>query len=463
MTRQRTLLASFAFGAAMLSPILGLASTVFDRDMAFGTQGTTDVWFDAGQQFKDSALSLLRRDDGDIDVIARVQIATTDRYGVGLQRVTPGGARVGTKQVISVLPLTSVNDATRTQDGKILVLGTRVYDAHPTIQVVVLLRINADYSLDTTFDGVGWRAYDIVDDGVQRNAFPEKLVSLPSGDIVVIGYGSTNNNTLYWSLKMVLAHNGALWRSCSADTSVRYTSIASAASTLAGSADDVLIAEREISTGKLNLSLESMDSGSCFATNGIITVNVPSWCPDPLTSSVTNIDGVLLRTNDASSATASFLFATGTRQSVSTARAALFDVDVTASAGPWLQGASCGLGDVVTKSLAQSDDRQQVFLNGWRCRSCINGEIDDASAVVKRIGSNFLPYPVPLPFQGVPGYKKRTFISHADTYKTPLIATPGLADSFVLAGTRTLSNGTDEDVVLTRHGLVPALFENGFD
>ena len=44
-----------------------------------------------------------------------------------------------------------------------------------------------------------------------------------------------------------------------------------------------------------------------------------------------------------------------------------------------------------------------------------------------------------------------------------MIATPGQLDSFVLGGTRTLTNGTDDDVVLSRHRLLPAMFENGFD
>lgn len=456
-----TLFASLAFGAATLFPMLSLAGTVFDRDAAFGNQGTADVWFDAGQQNKDAGRALLRRADGDIDVIAQVQIATTDRYGVGLQRMTPGGTRVGITQVIATPQLSAVVDAVRTQDGKIVVLGRRPSDANPSNQSVVVMRLDAGYVLDPTFDGIGWRSYDIVDSGIPRSAFPRALVSLASGDIVVIGDAYANSTT--WSLKLVLAQNGSVRRSCSADTSLEYTSLATAALTVAGSADDVLLALRQRSTGALKLSVESADSGSCGASNGQITIDVPTLCPHSGAPTSASVNGTLLRTDDASTASASYLLATGTDPPFDEVRAAVIDINVTASGGPSVQWASCGLGDISTTRLAQSDNRQQVFLTGWRCAGCVNGITDTAAAVLKRSGSSFLAYPVPLPFQGVPGFQRQTSYFDAGTYRTAVIATPGLADSFVLAGTRTLGSGPDDDVVTTRHGLVPAMFENGFE
>jgi len=445
--------------AILAAPAPVCANSVFDRDMSFGDQGRADVWFDAGQQNQDTARMLLRRPDGDIDVVAQIQTAVAGKYGVGLQRVTPAGVKVGAPRIVANVALIYVSDAVRASNGKIVVLGARVSDADNTKVAVVVMRFNADYSDDTGFDGIGWRSYDIVDSGIQRSASPLSIASLASGDIFVVGEASTD---VTWGLKLVLAENGSVRRSCSADNTLRYSSVAVAASTRAGSADDAVLAANQGLSVNL-LMHDSADNPSCIASGAQISVDVASMCPHPGNPAPNQVDPILLRGNDASSSTASFLVATGTRVQGSSARAAVIDVDLDAAAALQTRSASCGLGPVATTRIAQSDDRQHVFLTGWRCRDCGNGNVDNATAALKRNGSALIAYPAPLPFNGVPGFQRLTSFFAISLDRMPVLATPGQSASFVLAGTRTLTNGTDDDVVLTRHALVAAMFENGLE
>lgn len=461
LIRLRRLLLSLAICIAPFMPMHAHAGPAYDRDMTFGVaNGATDVWFDAGQQNGDRVRALLRRSDGDFDVIAEVQTSVAGKFGVGLQRMTPSGNKVGAARVVSTPAFDFVADAVRTQDGKIVVVGTRFSDADPAKTALVVMRLDALYVEDPTFDGIGWRSYDIVDSGVQRSAYPRGVASLASGDIVVIGKAVANNTT--WNLKLVVAQNGSVRKSCSADSTVEYTSVVAAASSLAGSADDMLLAAREVATYDIQLLHDSADNTSCTPNGAQIMVDVPALCPHSGAGRVLMIRPALLRSNDTATPTSSFLVATGT-QMYQSARAALIDVDLTATGSISVQGVSCGLGDINPTSLAQTDNRQSVFLTGWRCEGCGNGDATSASAVLKRNGNTFIRYPVPLPFLGVPGYLRITSYVEIDVTKTPVIATPGQIDSFVLGGTRTLINSTDNDVVLIRHRLLPAMFESGFE
>ncbi len=163
-------------------------------DTTFDGNGKLILRFDPGN-FPDVATGVAIQSDGKIVLGGTVRTATSVGTDVGVVRLNTNGTFDTTfdgdgKQTIPYLGDDAANALALQPDGKIVLGG--VTNAHVADSDMLLARVNADGTLDSSFNsGTRRYAFDL------GGAFTDKLLGLaldPSGRVVAVGSASTASN-----------------------------------------------------------------------------------------------------------------------------------------------------------------------------------------------------------------------------------------------------------------------------
>lgn len=147
--------------------------------------GTLDTNFNVGTGLNHWAYTLAVQPDGKVLVGGEFNTYNGDSTGC-LVRLEPDGSRDTTFQSFGAIPSGYVSRLALQSDGKILVGGSHLFSNHSTYSNNhILLRLNADGSLDTTFS-----AYSFT-----LNGQIDCILVLPDDKIVAAGWFTSFNGT----------------------------------------------------------------------------------------------------------------------------------------------------------------------------------------------------------------------------------------------------------------------------